>query len=233
MHIREIFSDFVSLFYPALCVGCSEPLPRGVAHICVKCRYDLPKTSNHILQIETLNEKFRNIVDLKYLLVYCYFYKGSVFQQIIHHLKYEHQPEIARMLARWYAEELRSSDTEMTFDYAVPVPLHRSKRVKRGYNQAEMICEGLSTSLEAEIIPDALFRIKPNQSLTGLNKVERMTTLNETYLLNVAYRKALKGKDILLVDDIMTTGSTLIACYEALKETQPASISFLVLGAAQ
>lgn len=233
MHIKEVFSDFVSLFYPALCVGCSSPLPRGVAHICVKCRYDLPKTSNHKLQIESLNEKFNNIVDLKNLFVYCYYQKGSVFQKIIHHMKYEHEPELAEMLACWYAEELKSDGQAMAFDCAVPVPLYKSKEQQRGYNQAERICRGLSASLSSPILTDALLRVKHNESLTGLSKIERMTALKETYVLNVRHRDRLKNKAVLLVDDVLTTGSTIIACVEALRVAQPASISVLVLGAAK
>ena len=231
--MNKYLSDFVALFYPDLCVGCSSALPRGVQHICVKCRYDLPKTNNHKLEIDSLNHKFQNIVDIKQLLAFCYYQKGGIFQEIIHHLKYENKPELGRMLGRWYADELLWADQDYCFDLVIPVPLHPSKRKKRGYNQAEQISEGLSPLFKSRLVPEALLRVKDERSLTGLGRIERIKGLSETYLLNEATGSELKGKHLLLVDDVMTTGSTLIACYHALATAKPESISFLVLGAAQ
>lgn len=233
MFIREYFADFISLFYPHLCLGCSEPLPKGVEHICVKCRDDLPKTNNHKLQIEGIEDKFNNLVEIKHLFVYCYFHKSSPFQRLIHQMKYKDKPELGRMLGSWYADEIISFNQKINFDYLVPVPLHPAKLKKRGYNQSQMICEGLNDVIMSTVLNDVLFRVKGNRSLTGLGKVERIKALRDTYQLNPMHKDELKDKDLLLVDDIMTTGSTLIACYEELIKSKPRSISFLLLGAAQ
>ena len=233
MIIKDFLADFIALFYPELCLGCSEPLPRGVQHICVKCRYDLPKTGNHKRQIESLTEKFQNIVSIRYLFAYSYFEKGSKFQKIIHQLKYQNKPELGTMLGRWYAHELKVDIPELSFDEIIPVPLHSSKLRYRGYNQSDHICYGLNEVFESSALTKALVRVKRNSSLTTLGKIDRIKALRGTYAVSDSFGDRLKSKDLLLVDDILTTGSTLIACHELLSRYQPNSISFLVLGAAQ
>jgi len=233
MHIKEYFSDLVALFYPELCTGCNEPLPKGVQHVCVKCRYDLAKTGNHKLEIDALTEKFKNIVSIRDLFAYCFFQKGSKFQHIIHHIKYQNRPEIAVMLGRWYANELKREYDHLAVDLIIPVPLHASKFRSRGYNQSEEIAKGIAEVFEVPIDNEAIKRVKSNSSLTGLGKVDRIKVLQDTYVLSDSEQKKLEDKNLLIVDDIMTTGSTLIACYDAVEKAKPESISFLVLGAAQ
>lgn len=233
MHIQRYLTDFLSLFYPALCIGCQRPLSRGVDHICVKCRYDLPKTHNHQLQIDSLHEKFDNIVDYEQLLVYCYYRKGGVFQNIIHELKYGERPELGELLGQWYASALKKEIDSSVFDLILPVPLHLSKLKKRGYNQAEAIARGVAKVFTKPLINDALVRQRSERSLTGFGKVNRMQVLKNTYVLDKQKADQLRNKHILITDDVLTTGATLIACYEALVQAEPKAISFLVLGAAQ
>lgn len=233
MHIQRYLTDFLSLLYPALCIGCQRPLSRGVAHICVKCRYDLPKTHNHQLQINSLHEKFDNIVDYKNLFAYCYYRKGGLFQNIIHELKYGNRPEVGILLARWYASELRKSLNTAPFDLIIPVPLHQSKLRTRGYNQAEKIAQGIAEVFEKPVLSEGLVRVKGERSLTTLGKVNRMKLLQNTYSLHEKHITNLKGKHLLIVDDVLTTGSTLIACHQVLEEAKPSAISFLVLGMAE
>jgi len=233
MIIKEYLADFISLFYPELCISCTSPLPKGVSHICVKCRYDLPKTGNHKMQIDSLCEKFQNIIQINQLLVYCFFHKGSKFQRVIHFLKYQNRPELGEMLGRWYAYQLKEEKVKLNFDLILPVPLHKSKRKRRGYNQSEEIAKGLNSLIGAQLRTDLIERIVANKSLTRLGKIDRIKALKNTYRLNELAFPIIEGKRVLLVDDILTTGSTLIACAETIESAKPKSTSLLVLGAAQ
>jgi ComF family protein len=233
MLLKELFSDFVGLLYPPLCVACEAPLPKSIQHICVKCRYDLPKTDHHKVQIESLSEKFENIVSNSALYPYCYFQKGSKFQKIIHHLKYHNRPALGRLLGRWYAHELWEANELRSYELIIPVPLHPSRLRKRGYNQALCIAEGINEVLEISVLPDALIRNEHQQSLTIFGKGDRIQMLREAYRINPVHQEIIEGRSILLVDDVMTTGTTLMACFEALSAAQPSAVSFFVLGAAQ
>jgi len=233
MLLKEYISDFIDLIYPPLCIACEAPLPKSIKHICVKCRYDLPKTDHHKVQIQSLNEKFENIVSISALYPYCYFHKGSKFQKIIHHLKYENNPAVGLLLGRWYAHELWQAKELGTYDLIVPVPLHTSRLRQRGYNQALTIAKGINDVLEVELLPNALLRREDKKSLTNFGKGDRIQMLRSAYHINPEYEKTVEGKTVLVVDDVMTTGTTLMACHEALLAAQPAAISFFVLGAAQ
>lgn len=233
MNLTIPFKDFISLFFPKVCLGCQNTLPHQVEFICAKCRYDLPKTNNHNIQIDSINEKFQNIIDLKAMYAFTYFYKGGLMQRLMYAFKYKGQSELAVALGKWYAQSLQADLGTLDIDLIVPVPLHAKKRKMRGFNQAERIADGIGQVIDRPVIGDLLLRHKMNESLTGLSKKARIKTMNDAYQLNDAYTTMFNGKRILLVDDVLTTGSTVIACYEALQKLKPVAISALVLAAAQ
>lgn len=223
----------MSLFFPRVCLVCQSSLPHQVEHICVKCRYDLPKTNNHNIQIEALDQKFQNIIDLSAVYVYCHFHKGGKMQQILHGIKYHHQQKLAQQLGRWYAQELKDASADLAFDIIVPVPLHVQRQKDRGFNQAECIAKGVAEVLEKPVIADLILRKRMNSSLTRMSKRTRIETMRSAYELNPKYGKKYSGARVLLVDDVLTTGSTLIACYEAFNNLRPQKVGALVLAAAQ
>ena len=233
MNLAASFSDFVSLLFPRVCLVCQKALPHQVEHICVKCRYDLPKTNNHNIQIDTLHEKFQNIIDLSAIYVYCHFHKGGKLQRILHAIKYHNQQHLARILGKWYTQELVNDLGPIDVDIIVPVPLHPKRLKQRGFNQSERIAEGVADVLGKPIISNLIVRSKMNTSLTRMSKKARIETMRSAYVLNNNVSASYKGQKILLVDDVLTTGSTLIACHEALEEIKPNQVSALVLAAAQ
>lgn len=233
MNLTIPFKDFVSLFFPKVCLGCQDVLPHQVEFICAKCRYDLPKTNNHNIQIESINEKFQNIIDLKSIYAFAYFYKGGLMQKLMYAFKYNGHANLAVLLAKWYTHDLSADLSELNIDLIVPVPLHPKKLSLRGYNQAEKIAEGISQVIDKPVAPDLLIRETMNNSLTRHSKKSRMEIMKTAYSLNQGCLGKYKDRRILLVDDVLTTGSTIIACYEALLSLEPKSVSALVLAAAQ
>jgi len=222
------FSDFLSLVYPNLCVGCDDLLPSGNKYLCPKCHYNLPKTNTHLLEVPQFKNKFMGVVPIKDVLVYCYFNKHGLVQKLLQGLKYGDQPGIGEVLGNRYGTELALSGFQDAFDVIVPVPIHRKRRQERGYNQSEYFARGLSKPLHVQVNTEDFVKAKHIDSLTKKSKVNRIVSVKEVF--SVLREDSFRGKRVLLVDDVLTTGSTLMACAEQLEKTNPHSISIATIG---
>lgn len=227
----SLLQDFISLFFPRVCLGCEQSLPRNLDYLCPSCQVDLPKTDNHLIEVPSFTQKFTSLIDFDHVLVYMHFFKKGIVQKLMHELKYNHRKELGQMLGRWYGANLKSAGFENTFDCVVPVPLHASKLRKRGYNQSEYLALGLAEAFDIPCLPDALIRTRANETQTRKNRLERWQNVEKLFEPNQP--EALKGKRVLLVDDVLTTGSTLLACGEAVWHADAAALSFGLLAAAK
>lgn len=214
MHTSTYLEDFLSMLYPNVCIGCENLLPKGSKYICPKCQFDLPKTNNHEVPVPAFQDNFLGIVDVSDLYVYCYFRKGGLVQKLLHELKYNDAYELGVLIGNWYGKVLKPFMVDKHFDFIVPVPLHPSKFKKRGYNQSEAFGEGLSQVLGIEQDTNLLRRVKHLSTLTRMTKLSRIKEMEGVF--ECQDRQELKGKSVLLVDDVLTTGTTLIACIEAM-----------------
>lgn len=225
----SLLNDFISLFFPNTCVGCDEALPRGIPFVCIDCQLELPKTANHKVEVPEFEQRLRNLIEFKHVLVYMYFHKEGIVQKLMHELKYNHKPEIGELLGRWYGSELADAGYGEEFDCVVPVPLHKSKLRKRGYNQSEGFARGLAEALSAECLPNALIRNRANETQTRKNRLERWENVEGLFVPRDM--SLLSGEKVLLVDDVLTTGSTLLSCGEAVLLAKPTSLSFGLIAA--
>lgn len=227
MNIRTYFTDFLSLIYPSLCLGCKQPLPKGSKYICPKCHYNLPKTNTYKLKDHIFKEKFEGVVPVEHVLVYTYFIKNGIMQQVLHDLKYNDNQEIGAMIGRWFGHDLLLGGFADSFDLIIPVPLHPDKLKNRGYNQAAAFGSGLSEVLAVPQLEEGLIRNANIESQTRKSKVRRIQNVDGIF--EAADASTLKGARILLVDDVLTTGSTLIACVEPLINARAKSVSIAVM----
>jgi ComF family protein len=205
-----LIADFLSLLFPDNCLSCSDSLNKGEKMLCSRCRYELPKTNFHKEDMNDLNKKFWGRVDIRYALAYLKFHKGGMAQKILYHVKYKGNKDAARMLGQWYGEELAAHGFQDKFEMIVPVPLHKAKLRKRGYNQSDLLAEGLSEGLQIDWSPSALMRSEEKTSQTNKSRIERWDNVKTIY--KVQEPEAVYGKKVLLVDDVMTTGATFEAC---------------------
>ena len=226
-----MFSDFVSLIFPESCQGCNETLQKGEKLICANCRYELPKTNNHLLDNNDLEKKFWGKVSVKRVLSFLKFHKGGKVQNLIHQLKYGGQEELGRLLGEWYGLELYASSKLSESKLVVPVPLHKSRLKKRGYNQSDSFAEGLSRSLQIEWKPDVLERLDKSTTQTDKSRFSRWENVNRVFQL----RKGVDvlEKNILLVDDVITTGATLEECARALLNGGAREVSIATIASAE
>ena len=231
--IRTALADFVSLIFPRVCLACEEPLARGEDHICTGCRAQFPYTDYHKLppSENPLARKFWGKLPVRYSLSYLRFLRRGWVQHLLHQLKYQGQPEIGRVLGRWYGAELAAAGLATEFDLIVPVPLHARKLAKRGYNQSDSFAEGLALGLAVPWSATTLRRTEHTASQTRKNRTDRWQNVAEAFEVNAP--EIVLGRRILVVDDVLTTGATLEACAAALLAAGCREVSIATIACAE
>jgi ComF family protein len=225
----NIMNDIINLFYPRLCAACSEPLVKNENFFCTMCRYDLPRTHFHKDPDNEVARIFWGRVPVEHATAYFYFQKGGRVQKLMHNLKYRGEKEIGFELGKMMGNDLASSLFNQV-DIIIPVPLHKSKKQKRGYNQSELIAKGIADSMGKPVHTNILSRNIANSTQTRKHRYDRWTNVEGTFTLK--NRDMLVGKHILLVDDIITTGATLEACASALLQVENSKVSIAAVAKA-
>ena len=155
-------------------------------------------------------QRFWGRVNLMSVATLFAFTQGGIVQELIHQLKYKNRPDIGRELGRWYGGMLRSYIIYASIEHVLPVPLHPKKQFARGYNQATSFAEGLAEVLETTCSETDFIRISDTETQTKKSRADRFENVKSAFV--VKNPENLKGKHILLVDDVLTTGATLEAC---------------------
>jgi len=224
------FRDFINLLFPDLCIVCNENLQKNEQHICVNCLYGIPKTNFHLLPDNPIEKRFWGKVPIFRGTAFFYFHKGSPFQKLLHALKYKGNKEIGEVLGKHAAADLLDSIDFSDVDVIIPVPLHPKKFKKRGYNQSEWIAKGMSEILNIPQDSTTLYRVRENTTQTKKTVFERYE--NTEGIFELLDKNTFSGKHVLLVDDVLTTGSTLEACIKALLKTDTIKVSIFTLAVA-
>lgn len=225
-----MFSDFVSLFFPNVCHVCGNALVKGEEVICMQCEFHLPKTGYHLFEDNPVAKNFWGRVNIRSATSLYFFSKGQKLQTLIHLLKYRNCKEIGIRLGKLLGIEIKNVASYSEVDFVLPVPLHKKRIRKRGYNQSELIAEGLGEVLQKPVLKDLLIRRIPNETQTKKSRWQRFENVNEIFGINKSKKHAgHNAKHFLLVDDVVTTGSTLIACAETLEKNFNAQVSIATL----
>jgi len=213
--IKGLMSDFMSLLYPNPCPGCHDILESNEEIICTTCRVKLPKT-NFLPQTENQIEKlFWGKVNIVKATAFLQFHKSSLVKNLMHELKYRGNEEVGELLGRLCASDYLETDFFNDIDVIIPVPLHVSKQRQRGYNQCSSICRGISELTEIEIKNEGLIRNRANATQTKKSRFARWKNTKDLFSVNGT---ELRGKHVLLVDDVVTPRSTLESCTKALTD---------------
>ena len=230
MEWRRLLKSAFDLVWPDVCEVCGCTLVRGEKVMCLGCRLKLPRTMLHNQPFNSIHQHLAGKVPIERAGGYFYYYKSSVFTRLIHAAKYHGRPKVARYLASEYAHEIMPDGFFDGIDLIVPVPLHRFTLWKRGYNQSRYIALGISDATGIAI-GNNLVATRSHSTQTRKGAYHRW--LNSRGIYAACRPEELEGKHVLVVDDVLTTGSTLLACCEAIHNAAPtARVSVLTLGVA-
>ena len=226
-----MFKSIVNLFFPKVCSGCNSFLLTNENVICTVCRHDIPLTNHHLNPDNDASKKFYGRIPILHASALFYFHKKGIVQQLIHNLKYKGHEEIGSIIGEWYAEDLSKMDFIQTVDEIIPVPLHPRKLKERGYNQVTTFGRALSSSLNLPYNDTILVRNKYSKTQSKKNLLGRTEGIESVF--DVTFTEKDHDKHFLLIDDVITTGSTLEACSRALLKIPGAKISIVCMAMAQ
>jgi ComF family protein len=226
-----LINDFLSLIYPRHCEACGNNLFKHESFLCNYCHLNLPKNNFHQDPENKLVQALAGRVPLIYGLSFYLFEKSGRVQKLLHAIKYQEQKELGRHLGKIYASDLLKSGWSNDIDQIIPIPLHQKKLKARGYNQSEWFAMGLSDNLNKELNTSSLSRVRETSTQTKKKKYQRWENVEGIFALND--KVELQNKHILLVDDVVTTGATIEAAWQSLKQVaglriSVASIAFAV-----
>jgi ComF family protein len=218
-------SSLLNLVFPKLCVCCGGVLMEGEENICLTCLYTLPRSLEKDFEDNKVMDIFLGRVRLEKAFSWCHFEKETAVQNILHHIKYKDKDKFARQIGEIMANEI--PDFFADIDAIVPVPLHPKKERMRGYNQSVEIAKGVQGVMGLPMFSQLLERTRFSETQTHKNKEERWK--NTEGLFALAPNDGFEGKHLLLIDDVLTTGSTAIACLKCLEQIPNVRLSFLSL----
>lgn len=212
--MRTYLNDLLHIFLPQLCQACGESLMYSEEVLCTVCHYHLPLTDFHLDDKNETAQQLWGKLHFIQAVSMLYLSKSSRVEKLLHRLKYQNQPEIGVYLGKMYAQKLSNTGFFETIDLIAPIPIHRSKRIKRGYNQASQFAKGLSIYTHVPWDEETLIRTVASVSQTQKSRLERYDNVDGVFA--VRDPQAIQGKHILLVDDVLTTGATLSVAGNAL-----------------
>jgi len=205
--INNMCRSLWQITIPDPCWLCQGPKCTQEFFLCTPCFLGLPRELNLRDQCPLLIRKFWGLLPISRTYAYLKFAKGNSVQQLLHALKYHHLPSLGFALGKWFAAEILKQTAP--FDLIVPVPLHARRQRQRGYNQSMEIARGISDSTGWKLYP-CLYRAMAASTQTGLSRWQRYDNTQNQF--GLCSSKSVANAEILLLDDVVTTGATTTAC---------------------
>lgn len=222
----EIKDSFLHLLFPHICSGCGSDLLSKESLLCIRCLEAMPETNFELHAGNPVEKKFWGRLPLQTATAQYYFTRESLMQHLMHQFKYKRNKELGAQLGKMMGESLKRSGRFAT-DAIIPLPLFAAKEKRRGFNQATILCEGIAESLGVPVLKDVVIRSHHTDTQTKKGRVERWQNMEGKFILNKP--EAIKNKNVLLVDDVVTTGATLEACGSALLQAENVKLSIATL----
>ncbi len=220
--IKRLLRSLLNFLADPHCMLCNAPLEVGEYVVCQHCIAD--KHLFDAFQLQVANNPMERrlagscITAASSLMTY---QQGEPSQRLIHDLKYNGKKRIAELLGKAMAEKIAHSPRYTGIDYVVPVPIHENKQRKRGYNQSELIAAVIANELRIPLVTDKLSRVSDNMAQASMSLEERQKTRIEFRLKD---KRFFEGKKVLLIDDVFTTGTTVLNCVETFTHVKEINI---------
>ena len=223
----SILSPLVHLFYPHVCTGCGSDLVEEDNLLCLHCVNELPHTNFEMHANNPVEKIFWGRLTLTAAMSEFYFAKGTLIQTLIHEFKYKGNKGVGLYLGAMIGSSLVQNNRFTKIDALVPLPLFADKEFKRGFNQATILCNGISELMEVLVITNNVIRKRFTETQTKKHRTERWANVEGSFEINNA--QEIKDKHILLVDDVVTTGATLEACGAEILKIEGTTLSIATL----
>ena len=208
-----------SLLFPVGCMVCGEHVDSAMRGVCIRCRYEIPLTGFCRDDENPVKEHFAGLVPVEHASSFIYYSGGSLWQELVHRFKYGGEWSLAERMGEWYGAELRDTGLYGDVDAVLPVPLHPLKMLRRGYNQSRYLGEGIARSLGVPLCASAIRRTRNNPPQARRRGGDRWDNVDN--LFSVRRPEMLRGRHILVVDDVLTSGATLTSCIMAIRAAVP------------
>lgn len=228
--MMSIWSDLWELFFPRCCLFCGSRLSHGERTLCFSCLAKLPRTELHLRRDNAVERNFWGKFPVERATSFLYYAKGGDVRQLLYELKYHGNKEVGKVMGRTMAAELLSSCFFEDVDLIIPVPLHRRKERQRGYNQSECLARGIAEVTGLPVCTDMVVRSRYTETQTHKGQYERWENVRNLFACSAP--ELLENKHVLLVDDVLTTGATIVACVDALRNVSGLRVSVLTLALA-
>lgn len=218
MNFKTLGHKILNIVFPNTCIACGRTLVEGEKILCLHCLADMPFVNNEPYTNNAVHRHLAATIPIEKAAAMFFYRRGDIYTKPIHTAKYGSRPAVARKLGRMFAAKLYRHDFFSTIDAIVPVPLHWWKTVKRGYNQSERIARGITDITGMPVLHNVLLATG-HGSQTRLSRTGRWENASSTYTCS---GKPLNGiGHVLIVDDVITTGATILACCNAIHRTYP------------
>ncbi len=217
--LQNTFEGLRHLLFPRLCGGCGKALLPAEDPLCLVCGLEIPRTEAHHIEANETALRIAGRFPFEKASSWAYFTQEGLLQHLLHNIKYRQREDWAIALGKQLGRELKDAKWEV--DTILPVPLHPKKQRQRGYNQSELLCDGIGEAMSIPVWPDALRRLRHTESQTAKNTSQRLLNVKDAFAVTPHFKEKLRGRHILLVDDVLTTGATLESCANALLQAVP------------
>ena len=205
-----ILSPLVHFFYPHYCIGCGSDIIEKENFLCLECINDLPHTGFAAHADNPVEKIFWGRIPVTSCMSEFYFSKDSIIQNLIHEFKYKGNKNLGLYLGKIIGKTMFRSNRFSDIDFLIPLPLFIEKEFKRGFNQSSILCSGIKEIMNIPVITKNVVRIIHTETQTKKGRIQRWENVEKSF--SVIDPAMLKGKHILLVDDVITTGATIEAC---------------------
>ena len=223
------FRGIISLFYPECCCVCDEKLIEGEHYFCLDCSLKMPHTNYHLQVENSAADRFKGKIPYEKVASFLYYNKGGFSQKVVRAVKYKGNTALGYHMGHLMSQQIQQTSSFFEdIDLLIPIPLHRKKQKKRGFNQAEEIVKGIEKVTDIPFNNNLVIREKQTQTQTKRGRYARWLNTIDIFTLNK--EADFNCKHVLIVDDVLTTGATAEACAQAILTTYPdVKISILTL----